>query len=366
MLHLRQRLLLPLLRAAAAHPNSSSSSSAAASSATLHLSRILLSTTAAIPFTAEDYLVATCGLTGDQARVASARISHLKSASNPDAVLAHLSGVGLSRADLAAVVAADPRILCARAHNIARRIASLRDGVGLSDPQIRSLLLSGGVKVLRECDLALRLEFWIPFLGSFERLLTMVKTSNVILTSDLDKVIKPNIALLQECGLTVRDIVKLARHGRMLTSNPKQVETFVQRCSEENIRSKIEFLASTLGCSQEKVCAAVCKQPQILGLSADNHRRKINFMVTEVGLEPKCIMENPVLLTYSLEKRLVPRYSVIKILRAMGLIKGDVNLNTLLAYSEKYFISRYIDPYKQEAPAIADAYAAACTGENMR
>uniref|UniRef100_A0A0D9XQ66 Uncharacterized protein n=1 Tax=Leersia perrieri TaxID=77586 RepID=A0A0D9XQ66_9ORYZ len=297
MLLLRNRLL-PLLRAAAADSAAHLPTSASTSrpsrpsrpSSSLHLSRLLLSTaanaTATTPFSVEDYLVATCGLTGAQARNASAKVSHIKSASKPDAVLALLSGAGLSRADLAAVVAADPRILCARAHNIARRIASLR-----------------GV------------------------LLRMVKANFHILTADVEKVIKPNIALLQECGLTVCDIVQLGSTiPRLLTSNPKRLETSVKRADE-------------LGVQRSS------------GLS--KYMLSINCQYTQDKATARM----------SLEKRMVPRHSVIKILRSMGLMKDAVDLKTLLAYSERNFFARYIDPYKQAAPTIAGSYAAACAGK---
>ncbi|KAF0894696.1 hypothetical protein E2562_001987 [Oryza meyeriana var. granulata] len=425
MLHLRERLVLPLLRASAALLHTSAASrplASASSSFSLHLYRCLFSTAArsatTTPFSVEEYLVATCGLTGAQALKASKNISHLKSASNLDAVLALLSGVGLSRADLAAIVAAHPQLLCVRADNIARRIDSLRDRVGLSDPQICSFLLAGGARGLRSCDMASRLEFWIPFLGSFEVLLEIVKGSYRILTADIEKVIKPNIALLQECGFSVCDVVKVSRYNKMLlTMNPKQVETSVQRadklgirrssslfkyavgttcrisegkatarmkflsitlgcskekirdivskipatlaCSEENLCSKIELLTSTLGCSREEICAAICMKPQILGLSEENLRQKINFMITEVGLEPKYIVERPLLLTYSLEKRIVPRHSVTKILQTMGSMKEFVSFLQLLAYSDEDFHARYIDPYRHAAPALMDSYPAA-------
>uniref|UniRef100_A0A0D3HJB9 Uncharacterized protein n=1 Tax=Oryza barthii TaxID=65489 RepID=A0A0D3HJB9_9ORYZ len=449
MLHLRQRLLLPV--ACAAHLHTSFASRSAVS---LHLSRLLLSTAA--PFSVEDYLAATCSLTGDQALKASKKISHLRSAANPDAVLAHLSGVGLSRAELAAVVAIEPQLLCVRADNIARRIASLRDRVGLSDPQIGLLLRAGGAKALCGCDIAPRVEFLIPFVGSFEMLLKMVKACYRVLTADIEKVIKPNIAALQECGLTVYDIVKMASLApRMLVCNPKQVESSARRAdelglhrssglfkygvainccisedkaaakmrflssilgcsmdkvrgivcrtpailgySEENIGSKIEFLASTLGCSmnniccvvyksppilglseenlcgkieffssilgcpQEKICAVLCKHPKVIGLSNENLCRKINFMIAVVGLEPEDIVERLWVLTFSLEKRMVPRHSVIKILRAMG--NDVVDFSNSLKYSEKKFIARCIDPYKKAAPTLVDAYAAACAGK---
>ncbi|XP_052136519.1 uncharacterized protein LOC127754953 isoform X2 [Oryza glaberrima] len=275
MLQLRRRLL-PLLRAAAAaHPPTSASSSSS-----LDLSRRLLSTAAtANPFSVEEYLVATCGLTGGQALKASGKLAYLKSSSNPDAELALLSGVGLSRADLAAVVAADPMLLCARPANIALRLHSLRDRVGLSDADIAGFLLAGGAnaaQAFRGCDIASRLEFWIPFLGSFEMLLKIVRSNYNVLTSDLEKVVKPNIALLQECGLTVCDIAKMfVSHSRVLTMNPKRMEacmrrtdelgvqrssrqfkyvlSYVSRITEGKAAAKMRFLSSILGCSMDNI-----------------------------------------------------------------------------------------------------------------
>uniref|UniRef100_A0A0E0IZE3 Uncharacterized protein n=1 Tax=Oryza nivara TaxID=4536 RepID=A0A0E0IZE3_ORYNI len=385
MLHLRQ-CLLPLLRAAAAaHPHTS-----AASSSSLHLSRRLFSTAAgpdtAPPFSVEEYLVATCGLTGAQALKASKKLSHLRSPAKPDAVLAVLSGVGLSRADLAAVVAADPMLLCARARNVARRLHSLRDRVGLSDADVARFLLAGGAMGLRKCDIAPRLEFWIGFVGSFDKLLPALKGNNGILMSDLDKVVKPNIALLQECGLSVCEIAKLSTlKWTVLSLSPERVKASVlcveklvvprssdrfkhvlkSACwiSEDMLAMKMEFLRSTLGCSEDKLRAAVCISPHIFYLSDKNLCRKIDFLISEVGLEREFIVERPWVLGYSLEKRMVPRHSVMKILRTMGLMKDAVDFSSSLVYSEKKFVARYIDPYKQAAPTLADSYAAACAGK---
>uniref|UniRef100_A0A0E0BGG4 Uncharacterized protein n=1 Tax=Oryza glumipatula TaxID=40148 RepID=A0A0E0BGG4_9ORYZ len=131
--------------------------------------------------------------------------------------------------------------------------------------------------------------------------------------------------------------------------------------SEENLRGKIEFFTSILGCPQEKICAVLCKHPKVIGFSIENLRQKINFMIAVVGLEPEDIVEKLWVLTFSLEKRVVPRHSVIKILRAMG--KDVVDFSNSLKYSEKKFIARCIDPYKQAAPTLSDAYAAACAGK---
>ncbi|TVU11980.1 hypothetical protein EJB05_45592, partial [Eragrostis curvula] len=66
------------------------------------------------PFAIEDYLVATCGLSRDKAVKASKQLSHLKSPSKPDAVLAFLSGLGLPPSDIATTVARQPSLLCSK------------------------------------------------------------------------------------------------------------------------------------------------------------------------------------------------------------------------------------------------------------
>ncbi|CAN6172904.1 unnamed protein product [Urochloa humidicola] len=388
MLFLR-RQLLPLLRAASSLPSA------------IHHRACLLSTStsaSAAPFSLEEYLVASCGLTPAQARTAAQKafnetsrenkkafkeISNcrLNSASNPDAVLALLSGVGLSGADIAAVVVADPLLLRASPKNIGPRLLALRDRLGLSAPQITRFLLIGSSSV-RNCDVVPRVEFFISFFGSFEQLLVVMKKNKRILTYDLERVTKPNIALLRLCGASVRQIARL--NARVLGCNPERLKELVLRAEElgvprssrmfyqvvlavlqltkENLAAKLEFLKGTLGCHEGEVATAVSKLPNILGRSDDCLHRKIQFLIKEVGLEPQYIVQRPALFTYSLEKRLVPRHCVMKVLLAKGLLDSNRSFYSLVQCGDEIFKLRYINNHKDSVPGLADAYATACGG----
>ncbi|GJN00261.1 hypothetical protein PR202_ga17679 [Eleusine coracana subsp. coracana] len=201
--------LLPLLHAASPHPSP------------LHHRTcfLLLSTTTypspPPPFSLEDYLVTTCGLDPAQARKASQkalagaslRRFRLDSASNPDAVLAQLSGVGLACTDIVTIVNSDPLILNYKASTIGDRLLAIRDRFCLFAPQIaRLLLIRSSVLHRSRRNVGPILEFFTSFFGSFEMVLVAVKRNNRMLTSSLDRVNKPNIAQLQQCGLSVRDI----------------------------------------------------------------------------------------------------------------------------------------------------------------
>ncbi|CAL5037611.1 unnamed protein product [Urochloa decumbens] len=329
-----RRQLLPLLRAASSLPSP------------IHHSARLLSTSAsasAAPFSLEEYLVASCGLAPAQARKTAQKAfdeaskyskkkafedlswSRLNSASNPDAVLALLSSVGLSRADVAAAVIADPLLLRSSPRNIAPRLLALRDRFGLSAPQIARFLLVGSGSV-RICDVVPRVEFFISFFGSFEQLLVIMKNNNRILALNLERVVKPNIALLHQCGVSIRQIAQL--NSWLLGFSPEHLKELVLRAEElgvprgsrmfwqavtavaqntkEKVAARLEFLKSTLGCHESEVSTAVSKMPSILGISEERLHRKIQFLIKEVGLEPQYILQRPSLFAYSLEKRLVP------------------------------------------------------------
>ena len=229
---------------------------------------LLSISTSAAPFSLEDYLVAACGLAPAQARETAGKAldeasrqskkkkktfedlsrSRLGSASNPDAILALLSGVGLTRTDIASIVAADPLLLRSSVKNVSPRLLALRDCLGLSAPQIVQFLLVGS-HALRGCDIIPKLEFFISFFGSFEPLLVIMKKNNIILFSDFERVIKPNIELLCQCGLSVRDIAQLSLNSaRLLTFKPERVKEFVLRVEELGVHRSSRMFKHAIRC----------------------------------------------------------------------------------------------------------------------
>jgi mTERF domain-containing protein len=196
----------------------------------LHLLFSTAAPVSAEPFAVEDYLVTTCGLTRPQAFKASKVLSHLSSPSNSDAVLAFLSGLGLSSPDIAAVVSGDPKLLCANVDkNLARRVAELTD-LGLSRPQI-SRLIPLARYTFRSSSLAGNLAFWLPVLGSFEAILKALKRNVALLSADIDKVAKPNLALLQQREIHVGDC-QCRLISQLLTRAPKKLQDAVVSASK--------------------------------------------------------------------------------------------------------------------------------------
>ncbi|VAI52665.1 unnamed protein product [Triticum turgidum subsp. durum] len=379
LLLLRQRILSHLLSAA---PDPSTSP-------LLSLHRLLSAATPAISpnpsFAVEDYLVGTCGLTRAQALKASAKLSHLRSPSKPDAVLAFLAGLGLSGADVAALVARDPLFLCAGVERTLDPVVAGLTGLGLSNAET-ARLISLAPDSFRRRSVVSKLEYYLPLFGSIDNLLRPLKHGSGFLCSDLERVVKPNVKLLAECGLGACDIAKLfIRVPRILCAKPGRVVTMIARAedigvprgsgmfrqalhavsyfSQHKITAKLDYLKKTLRWSDTEVGIAVSKAPVLLTRSHDVLQRMSEFLISEVGLEPAYIAHRPVMLTYSLEGRLRPRYYVVKFLKENGLLEHGRSYYTSLIRTEKVFTEKFICPHKEAAPHLAEDYAAACKGE---
>ncbi|VAI41812.1 unnamed protein product [Triticum turgidum subsp. durum] len=320
-------------------------------------------------FAVEDYLVGTCGLTRPQALKASKKLSHLNSPANPDAVLAFLAGLGLSGADAGAVVAKDPHFLGAEVDKTLAPVVAGLTGLGLSSPEIARIVSLAPDGFRRRSILS-----------------RLLKRSSCLLFSDLDKVVKPNVVFLRECGLGDSDIAKLCIHGpRMLTTNPERVRAMVT-CAEgigvprgsamfrkalhavafqskEKIAAKVDYLKNTFRWSDAEACIAVRKYPGVLRKSKESLNRRSEFLFSKVGLEPVYIAHRPEILSYSMEGRLRPRYYVIKFLKQNGLLDCDLSLYSAIKMTEKVFVEKLICPHKEAAPHLAEDYAAACKGE---
>lgn len=336
-------------------------------------------------FAAEDYLVSRCGLTQAQALKVAAKLSHLRSQAKPEAVLAFIdSTLGIPAADIARVVVFDPTFLCADVEkSLARRVAELRD-LGLSRDEI-ARLVTLAPNSFRNRSLRSNLEFWLAELGSFDKLVQALRSSSGFLSIGIDTVARPNVSLLRQCGMNISEIVGNNMYSnRLIILKPdlvkdavKRVEelgfkrgtvmfrralTFVAYMDKELIARKMQLLQN-LGFSKADALAVVRKQPFILGLSEQKVRGNVDFLMKDVGLEVSYIVRRPVLLMYSIERRLLPRHCLLKALREKGLLKDERDFYATASMSEKIFAEKFVHPFKNLVPGLTDDYASKCLGK---
>ena len=83
----------------------------------------------------------------------------------------------------------------------------------------------------------------------------------------------------------------------------------------------------------------------------------------DVGLQASYIARRPALIMYSVERWLLPRYSLLKLLRQKGLLDVELDYYTMASLAEKKFVQNFVDPYKDSVPGLVDEYASACRGK---
>jgi mTERF domain-containing protein len=125
--------------------------------------------------------------------------------------------------------------------------------------------------------------------------------------------------------------------------------------TETTWNKKIEVMKS-LQWSEEEILGAFKRYPQILAMSEEKIRSAMDFYINTMELQRQIIIACPIFLGYSIDKRIRPRYNVIKVLESKELIKGDMKISTLLNTSEETFLINYVSRYVEEVPGLLELY----------
>ncbi|CAK9167516.1 unnamed protein product [Ilex paraguariensis] len=71
-----------------------------------------------------------------------------------------------------------------------------------------------------------------------------------------------------------------------------------------------------------------------------------------ISLSRIMLSKNPKLLSLSLEKRIIPRCSVLQLLMSKDLIKRDISLAYALQMTEQMFLRKFVSKYQHMIPEV--------------
>ncbi|KAG6508235.1 hypothetical protein ZIOFF_033608 [Zingiber officinale] len=125
----------------------------------------------------------------------------------------------------------------------------------------------------------------------------------------IKKRILPNLKVFMGvCGISEEKASQAMRsRPEFLAQNLDSLQSL--SISKETLEAKHKLL-SGLGLSESDFFTAIRKKPTLLNISQPNMRRKIEFFIKEVGYQPSFVVQQPLLLLFSLEKRVIPRFRV--------------------------------------------------------
>ncbi|KAH9610405.1 hypothetical protein KSS87_015223, partial [Heliosperma pusillum] len=158
-----------------------------------------------------------------------------------------------------------------------------------------------------------------------------------------------NTELFRNILVRVEEELGIPRNSGMLLYGMH----FLCTSSKKIIESKCQLLKS-FGWTEYDVSVLMRRHPPIFQMSEENIRKKLGFLMAELGYKPEYLATHSVLLGSSLEKRMTPRYRVLLVLKEKGLL--DYNFYTAIIKSEKQFLKIFIEPFKEDVPGLLELY----------
>ncbi|XP_074571196.1 uncharacterized protein LOC141827774 [Curcuma longa] len=325
-----------------------------------------------------EYLVNTCGFSADDASKVSKSLPRFRSTEMPEAVLGFFRSQGLDDANVRKLITWKPQLLGWDVEtNLAPKFKFLRD-MGLSESDIIGIVRLHPIVIgfSRENALLSRFKVWESLFGSREILLKNLRR-RWFFSSNIETVVRPNMNFLRdECGIPEEQIsLVLKTRPSFIVQKPDSLRALVDRVegigiprgsgmfiwilsvlhgvSREKFEAQVKLMNS-FGWSYSDFIAAMKKHPRFLWLSTEILQRKMEFLVKDVGITPSDISKRPVFLAFSLEKRLIPRFHVMEILKSEGLWTSQKKLSTFFSSPGPNFLQKYVLPYKDKLPKLLE------------
>ncbi|XP_057723162.1 uncharacterized protein LOC130938752 [Arachis stenosperma] len=321
-----------------------------------------------------NYLVNKCGFLPDSALQASKYVL-FKSPEKPDSVIALFRSFGFSDLQIHNVIQKSPRVLLSKPKETILPKLQFLISKGASKSQLARIIELNPVILQRSLKKHLIPTFDLlnNFLRSEERTVASILHSVQILTSSTSH---RNLNLLVDLGVSERSMARLLHQWPwLLRFNSAGLKSMVDEVIKMGVDpAKANFvpalyatylpksmwdrkvkLYKSFGLTDDNIREAFVKHPFCMLISVQKIEACIEFFVKELGWKPLDVTNYPVLLSLNLEKRLVPRAAVLKILMANGIIKSGRNLFAYCA-SEEMFFKNYLNRDKDHARHLLKVY----------
>ncbi|KAK8938147.1 hypothetical protein KSP40_PGU018449 [Platanthera guangdongensis] len=331
---------------------------------------------------AASFFKTSCGLSPSAALAAASRLK-MKTTANAESVLRILASYGFDKSNIALIAAKQPALFSYHPEKYIKPKLDLFVSAGFTGNSIAKLFSNdpGILKNSLERKLSPNLHLLMTILdGDRKAAAKSIAGSTWILSLDLKKHMLPNIETLREHGVSGANISKLVKlWPRVLTQEPVRFSKSVTLLEDmgfdpsnvlfiQGIKVNVGLAPQTwerklqlyrsLGWSQEETLSAFKKNPLFLLISEEKVRKVVAFFVENLKWEPSRMALVPIVLCYSFERRIVPRFAVFNILSTSGLSGMNISFSTLLNMGESTFLKKYVCKYSDTVPELLDAYKA--------
>ncbi|PNY04394.1 hypothetical protein L195_g000815 [Trifolium pratense] len=324
------------------------------------------------------YLTNICGLSTQNALKASKRL-RFNTPKKPDSVIAFFKTHGFSNDQIQSIIHTAPSLLTSKPIKtilpkfqfLSSKGASPSDIVDTVTKSPHFLCSSLQKQIIPSFELVR------SFCPSDQKALTSITACSSSIKYGRMKL---NVKFLLDLGVTSSGIY------RLLTTRPSVIcsanlKKYVEEIKELGFNpSKCSFCVALLaktavtksqwdakvdalkswGFSEDEIFNAFKKQPNFMLRSTDKLNAVMRFWIKQLGWDRLLLLVAPDLFGFSIEKRLIPRASVVQYLLSKGLMKKNASLITPFYCSDQVFLQRYVNNFEEEAYRILKL----CRGED--
>ncbi|MBA0681581.1 hypothetical protein Goari_023377, partial [Gossypium aridum] len=324
------------------------------------------------------YLTNNLGFSPESALKAS-KCVRFKTPQNADTVITFLEKYGFSDTQIRKIIEVRPHLLRSDLEKTILPKIHFFQSKGGANADISKLLLHNPrlfshslKKLIIPCFNQLS-----SFLQSDSKAIIALRRNPFLIPCNFDVYMLPNVKTLLDNGVPESNITTMFNyHPRAFVMSPDQFKEIVKDVKEMGFNPLlVKFLHAVIlfrkvsksamegkvdvykkwGWSDEEIWKAFRKFPGVLEPSKEKITAIMDFLVNEMGFESLIIANHPSIVSRSLEKLIVPRALFARELLSKGLIK-DLRFSVVFGTSEKVFVQRFVNKYKDKAPELLKLY----------
>ncbi|CAL5423649.1 unnamed protein product [Camellia sinensis] len=284
-----------------------------------------------------------------------------KKVQNTELVKTLLRNYGFTNTQISKLVDMDPTILfCNPQKTILPKLEFFRS-IGLSSTDIPRGICASYCQAL-----------FVLFLN--QNVIKMLKSRPRVLLFNVEKVLAPNIATLREAGVPQSVIsFMLYRSPSTLYQESLKFKEGVNKAIEMVFNPQRSTFAHAVqvlcdmheltfeqkkevygrwGLSNDEILLAFRSHPLCMNLSEEKIMETMDFLVNKMGWQATVVARCRVALFFNMERRIIPRCTVVKILLTKESVKKDPRLTTFLIPKEEVFLGRFVNKYQDNVPGL--------------
>ncbi|PPR81370.1 hypothetical protein GOBAR_AA39344 [Gossypium barbadense] len=324
------------------------------------------------------YLTNNLGFSPESALRAS-KCVHFKTPKKADAVIAFLEKYGFSDTQIRKIIEVRPHLLRSDLEKTLLPKIHFFQSKGGANRDISKLLLHNPRLFSHSLKKLIIPSFnqLSSFLQSDSKAIIALRRNPFLIPCNFDVYMLPNVKTLLDNGVPESSIRTMFNyHSRSFIMLPDRFKEIVKDVKEMGFNPLLlKFLHAVIlfrkvsksamegkfdvykkwGWSDEEIWKAFRKFPGVLDPSKEKITAIMDFLVNEMGFESLIIANHPTIVSRSLEKLIVPRALFARELLSKGLIK-DWRFSVMFGTSEKVFVQRFVNKYKDKAPELLKLY----------